>query len=213
MADTRERLMTMPAQVPSRTLSVDVTLKPFLAARATLIGHSHMLEARSISMTLNRRIVRKRSMIPSQRRAKVLDKRYKSVANPDRKGRRHTRRGSRADYRQLRQKIHDCILRRCSEPRLTADDIAKSLHVSLRTLHRALSDGPEHFASQLLSARIALAQQMLESPQFDDLTTAAIGLKAGFADASHFVRAYRKQTGQTPLAVRSMRTRRLGDAD
>lgn len=136
-----------------------------------------------------------------------MNERYKSVAT-NRKRRIPTRRGDRVDYRRLRKRVYDCILRRCAEPRLTAADVAESLQVSLRTLHRALSGAPEGFASQLLSARIALATKMLQSPTFDHMTTAAIGLKSGFADASHFVRAYRRQTGQTPMAVRSTRKKR-----
>jgi AraC-like DNA-binding protein len=43
---------------------------------------------------------------------------------------------------------------------------------------------------------------MLESPLFNRVTTAEIGKRAGFPDASHFVRVVRKRTGRTPLQVR-----------
>jgi AraC-like DNA-binding protein len=37
---------------------------------------------------------------------------------------------------------------------------------------------------------------------FDRLTTAEIGRRAGFSDASHFVKVLRSRTGQTPLRIR-----------
>jgi hypothetical protein len=43
---------------------------------------------------------------------------------------------------------------------------------------------------------------MLQSPAFNRLTTAEIGRRAGFADASHFTKVIRAQTGQTPLQMR-----------
>jgi len=43
---------------------------------------------------------------------------------------------------------------------------------------------------------------MLQSPLFDRVTTAEIGRRAGFSDASHFVKVLRSRTGQTPLQMR-----------
>jgi AraC-like DNA-binding protein len=60
--------------------------------------------------------------------------------------------------------------------------------------------------SMLIQARVDLAVRMLESPLFDRVTTAEIGRRAGFSDASHFVKVRRRHTGHTPLRVR--RTRR-----
>ena len=44
--------------------------------------------------------------------------------------------------------------------------------------------------------------QRKSSPLFDRVTTAEIGRRAGFSDASHFVKALRRRTGQTPLQMR-----------
>jgi AraC-like DNA-binding protein len=54
----------------------------------------------------------------------------------------------------------------------------------------------------LIQARVDLAVRMLQSPLLDRVTTAEIGRRAGFSDASHFVKALRKRTGQTPLQMR-----------
>jgi AraC-like DNA-binding protein len=47
----------------------------------------------------------------------------------------------------------------------------------------------------LTQARVDLAVRMLQSPLFDRVTTAEIGRRAGFTDASHFVTVLRKRTG------------------
>ena len=46
---------------------------------------------------------------------------------------------------------------------------------------------------------------MLQSPLFDRVTTAEIGRRARFSDASHFVKAVRSRTGHTPLQMRRAR--------
>jgi AraC-like DNA-binding protein len=107
--------------------------------------------------------------------------------------------------RSLRDRIHDCIVQRCPEIYLVAADVAASLNISLRTLHRALAACGETFGGKLLEARLELAVRMLESPLMDRLTTAEIARRAGFADASHFARMIRKRTGQTPVQLRRRR--------
>jgi AraC-like DNA-binding protein len=102
----------------------------------------------------------------------------------------------------LLKKIQDCIRQRFSEPQLTAADIAVSLNVPARILHRALAAGNTTFASQLLDARTDAALQMLASPSFKRLTITEIGRQAGFLSSSYFSRVVRKRTGRTPLELR-----------
>ena len=104
--------------------------------------------------------------------------------------------------RSVRDHIHDCIRQRCTEPSLQAAEIASSLGVSTRTLHRALAACGETFGAMLIQARVDVAMRMLRSPLFDRVTTAEIGRRAGFSDASHFSRVLRRRTGHTPLAMR-----------
>jgi AraC-like DNA-binding protein len=54
----------------------------------------------------------------------------------------------------------------------------------------------------LIQARVDLASRMLQSPLFDRVTTAEIGRRAGFSDASHFTKVMRLRTGQTPRQLR-----------
>ena len=107
--------------------------------------------------------------------------------------------------RSVRDQIHDHIKQRCPEASLQAADIASSLNISTRTLHRALAACGETFGAMLIQARVDVAARMLRSPLFDRVTTAEIGRRAGFSDASHFTRVLRRRTGQTPLQMRRAR--------
>ena len=107
--------------------------------------------------------------------------------------------------RSLRDQIHDHMKQRCMETSLQAADIASSLDISTRTLHRTLAACGETFGAMLISARVDVAARMLQSPLFANVTTAEIGRRAGFSDASHFTRVMRRCTGQTPLMSRRTR--------
>ncbi|MGF6806136.1 AraC family transcriptional activator of tynA and feaB [Paraburkholderia sp. Clong3] len=107
--------------------------------------------------------------------------------------------------RSLLERIHECIMQRRTESQLTASDIAAALNVSPRTLHRVLASSGETFGQLLLKARTEAAVRMLQSRAFDHVTTAEIGRRAGFSDASHFVRVIRQRTGRTPRQLRQGR--------
>ena len=104
--------------------------------------------------------------------------------------------------RSLRELIQDCLSQRCMEWQLTAADLAASLHISVRTLHRTFAASNETFGQALIEARARVALRILTSPLFNRLTTAEIGRRAGFPSASHFARVIRNRTGQTPLQLR-----------
>src|SRR6267142_4449024 len=116
------------------------------------------------------------------------------------------RSGSRAvstpAVRSVRDHVCDHIRQRCADTSLQAAHIASSLNISTRTLHRALGACGDTFGAMLIQARVDLAVRMLQSPLFDRVTTAEIGRRAGFSDASHFVKTLRRRTGQTPLRMR-----------
>lgn len=105
----------------------------------------------------------------------------------------------------LRQRIADCIEQRCAERLLSAEQVAEAAGISLRTLHRVLTAHGETFGALLIAARIRCARRMLESPIFSRVTSAEIGRRAGFSDASHFVRMMRRHCGLTPQQWRAAR--------
>jgi AraC family transcriptional activator of tynA and feaB len=113
----------------------------------------------------------------------------------------------------VRQRIRDCVAQRCTEPGLTASDVALSLNISVRTLHRSLATFNETFGVVMIFERASLAERMLKSPLFRRLSVAEIGRRAGFADASHFSRAFQRQYGQTPSQIRRKNAISLANAD
>jgi AraC family transcriptional activator of tynA and feaB len=103
---------------------------------------------------------------------------------------------------QLRQRIHDAIRERFSEPGLTATEIAAQLAISERTLHRALSGRGITFNDLLTRGRMEAARRMLTERRLDHIGIAGIGLRVGLADPSHFIRLCRRHLGATPGALR-----------
>jgi len=101
----------------------------------------------------------------------------------------------------LAARIRDSIIQRSPEMFLTAVDIASSLQISVRTLHRSLASSGQTFATVLMDARAAQALRMLESAMFAAVNVAEIGRRCGFPDASHFTRVVRRRTGRAPLQI------------
>jgi AraC-like DNA-binding protein len=85
-----------------------------------------------------------------------------------------------------------------NEQGLTAERVATELGVSARTLHRAFTANGASFAATLQRLRLEQAREWLMQPRLAALTVAEIGRRCGFADASHFVRAFHRRFGQTP---------------
>jgi AraC-like DNA-binding protein len=104
--------------------------------------------------------------------------------------------------RSLYERVQDCLMQRCSEWDLTAADVAASMNISLRTLHRIFAAANQTFGAALIDARARVALRMLKSRSFNRLTTAEIGRRAGFPSASHFSRVIHNRTGLTPLKLR-----------
>jgi AraC-like DNA-binding protein len=104
--------------------------------------------------------------------------------------------------RSLHARILDCLMQRCVEPELTAVDVAASLGISVRTLHRTFAAANQTFGDKLIEARARIALRTLMSPLFKRVTTAEVGRRAGFQSASHFARVVRQRTGRTPLQLR-----------
>ncbi|MET9127004.1 helix-turn-helix domain-containing protein [Streptomyces sp. NPDC004528] len=86
---------------------------------------------------------------------------------------------------------------RLADPDLSPAMLARELHVSVRTLHRA-------FASEEQTAAQYIRRRRLERARLDLLASAGrpnvteIAAHWCFADASHFTRAFKSRYGQTP---------------
>jgi AraC-like DNA-binding protein len=78
-------------------------------------------------------------------------------------------------------------------------DVAEHLHMSARSLQRALADEGESFRALLDDVRKELALAHLKDP---NTAVAQIALLLGFSEASAFHRSFKRWTGATPSQYR-----------
>ncbi|MBT9513591.1 MAG: helix-turn-helix domain-containing protein [Acidovorax sp.] len=95
---------------------------------------------------------------------------------------------------------HLCSLLRArmDQPGVSAQALAQEAGVSLRSLHRAFAAQGQTFAGTLREMRLARAGELLRRPQLAHVAVAEIGRRCGFADASHFARAFQRTMGVPP---------------
>ncbi|MGC4233423.1 MAG: helix-turn-helix domain-containing protein [Niabella sp.] len=112
----------------------------------------------------------------------------------------------------LRSRMAAYIHAHLADPQLSVATLAAAHHVSERTLHnifKAEGDAPGAFIRR---ERIHLARRMLEET---DTPVGVIVRQCGFADATVFARAFRRQFGQSPshwrTTVRAACTPSLND--
>lgn len=81
----------------------------------------------------------------------------------------------------------------------SAESVAKSLHLSVRSLQRHLADEGFRYDLLLSQCRQNLAMQHMRDPRS---SLSEIAYLLGFADTSSFSRAFKRWTGQTPSQYR-----------
>lgn len=106
----------------------------------------------------------------------------------------------------LAQAAKDIVDSRLTDPELSPSTLARELNVSVRTLHRAFAAAEESVSAYVRRRRLEQARLELASP-FGRPSVSELAARWRFADSSHFVRAFKKQYGQTPTQfVRSRST-------
>jgi AraC-like DNA-binding protein len=93
------------------------------------------------------------------------------------------------------RKVRDAIEEQLPEGEPSAEHIAQTLHLSLRSLQRHLADEGCRFDTLLNESRENLALLHLRDPQ---CSLSEISYLLGFADTSSFSRAFKRWTGITP---------------
>ncbi|WP_432837848.1 helix-turn-helix domain-containing protein [Dactylosporangium sp. CA-092794] len=83
---------------------------------------------------------------------------------------------------------------RLTRPELTPSLLARELHVSVRTLHRAFADTGEPVAAYIRRRRLEEARRALTAGH----TVSEVAARWQFADSSHFIRSFRQRYNQTP---------------
>ncbi|HTV19897.1 MAG TPA: helix-turn-helix domain-containing protein [Polyangiaceae bacterium] len=102
------------------------------------------------------------------------------------------------------ERILASIDERLSEPRLTPERLAHQQGISRRRLDELfVSALGMPVAACIAERRLARAAQLLKDPTCDELSIASVANAAGFRDASHFARVFRRRFGATPKAWRA----------
>lgn len=92
----------------------------------------------------------------------------------------------------------DCIRRRADDPALAPAEVAATVHVSLRHLHRVFAASGTSVSRELWDMRVARAARDLRDSQCRGATVAEVARRHGFVSAAHFSRAFTARMGATP---------------
>ena len=106
----------------------------------------------------------------------------------------------RGDRSQLRTRVENAISSLLPHGRVLAEDVARSLGMSERTLARKLSDERLNFTEILQQLRRDLAVRYLDDRK---LHVSKIAWLLGFRQVSAFTHAYKRWTGKTPRQMRT----------
>lgn len=97
------------------------------------------------------------------------------------------------------QRVREAIRASLREGAPQVGDVAKGLHVSLRTLQRRLTEHGTSFQDEVDTVRRELAFQYLKDPH---LGVSEVAFLLGYAELSTFDRAFKRWTGMTPRVWR-----------
>ncbi len=102
--------------------------------------------------------------------------------------------------------IRRFVARYSADPALSPASVAGHFRISVRYLHRLFARSGESFGQYLVRCRLNESRRALllepERPVLD------IALDAGFRNASHFSRTFRRRFGVAPSALRATARRR-----
>ncbi|MDX2852337.1 helix-turn-helix domain-containing protein [Streptomyces sp. PA03-3a] len=100
----------------------------------------------------------------------------------------------------LRTAARNCVEARLLDPQLSPAEVAKTLSVSVRTLHRAFAEVDESLMAYVRRRRLERAREELIALD-GRYTVSALAARWHFADVSHFSRAFKRQFGETPSSL------------
>ncbi|MFF0156945.1 helix-turn-helix domain-containing protein [Streptomyces sp. NPDC005263] len=106
----------------------------------------------------------------------------------------------------LAQAAKELVDSRLADPDLSPSALARELNVSVRTLHRAFAAADETVSAYVRRRRLEHARLELASPGGRP-SVSELAAHWRFADSSHFIRAFKKQYGQTPTQFVRSNTR------
>lgn len=99
--------------------------------------------------------------------------------------------------------IFKAISDQITDPGLNTALVAAKFGITPRYVQLLLEQSGQTFTQIVLRKRLDLAKEMLDADANQNRKISAIALQVGFADLSHFNRAFRRHFGDTPSAVRA----------
>jgi AraC-like DNA-binding protein len=106
------------------------------------------------------------------------------------------------DRNDIVARVQAALLDQMPNGTVSDDSIAESLYMSVRTMHRKLTEVDSNFRTLLVEMRRSLAEQYILD---NSLTLTEISLLLGFSEPSSFSRAYKSWTGTAPSEARQAR--------
>jgi len=97
------------------------------------------------------------------------------------------------------ERVRSCLEAQLPDGEPSAERIAQTLHLSLRSLQRHLAEEGTSYEALLGETRHALALRHMRDPR---CSISEIAYLLGFSDSSSFGRAFKRWTGQTPSQYR-----------
>ena len=107
------------------------------------------------------------------------------------------------------QEIKDYIARNLRRTTLSVPEVAERHGVSPRYVQMLFAAEGITFSEFVLGQRLAHARNMLTGQAFASRSISSIAFEVGFADLSHFNKAFRRRFGATPTDVRQAATGRV----
>lgn len=102
-------------------------------------------------------------------------------------------------YGELMERLPSILRRALLSGKFSAPEVANSVGVHERTLHRRLKEAGTGFRQELDTARRTVSEQML---RYTHMPISDIATALGYADASGFIRAFERWSGISPNAWR-----------
>lgn len=101
------------------------------------------------------------------------------------------------------QAIRADIQQNLSDPRLSAETVARRQGITARYVRLLLESEGESFSGLVMGARLERALRMLADPRMAHRTISGIAFDCGFSDLSYFNRSFRRRFGLTPSEARN----------
>jgi AraC-like DNA-binding protein len=113
-----------------------------------------------------------------------------------------TRRLARIDREDIVARVQATLVDLLPHGNMSDDAVADALHMSVRTMHRKLTEENNNFRTLLVEMRRDLAELYILD---NSLTLTEISLLLGFSEPSSFSRAFKSWTGTAPSEARQAR--------